>query len=506
MADRVHRLLAAVGLRDDVDAKLPAELSGGMRKRVGIARALVLAPELVLYDEPTAGLDPTNARLITELVESLKAEGASETALIVTHDLDFAQSVSDSDCRPDRRAHCPGRPARGHPRTRPCRRSRPSWRERRPDHGRAPTRRAGPRSSSGSGPSSWRASRCSSVSSTCWGGPRGCSSASTGWSRASARSAGSSRARRCGWQACRSAASARSGCPSPGRQGAGRCSRGAASRTGSGRIPWLGSRRSASSVTRSSTSPWEGRATACSRTARSSGPRSRSTPPAHPAGRGLLRNLVDLSGELCTGTLAAFRGARPGRTWRKRCGRSGASPPRSSADRGAPSPGLRPRSCGSALADAGETCAQVRGNRAPDRSGCWAIPGRPSRRRGGAGARRGPRGRGEGRTGCLREVEEGRGMLHALIYDEGRLLKDLEGVLARTGTLVAGRRAGRGRARRAPEGSRCRAGAAPRGDRGGRARAGGRPGADAGQRPPGAAGRPGAGDGSPGDRAELPRA
>ena len=68
IAERVHRLLARVGLRDDVDQKLPAELSGGMRKRVGIARALVLAPELVLYDEPTAGLDPTNARLITELV------------------------------------------------------------------------------------------------------------------------------------------------------------------------------------------------------------------------------------------------------------------------------------------------------------------------------------------------------------------------------------------------------------------------------------------------------
>ena len=94
VADRVHRLLARVGLRD-VDAKLPAELSGGMRKRVGIARALVLGPELVLYDEPTAGLDPTNARLITELVEGLKAEGASETAMVVTHDLEFARTVSD---------------------------------------------------------------------------------------------------------------------------------------------------------------------------------------------------------------------------------------------------------------------------------------------------------------------------------------------------------------------------------------------------------------------------
>ena len=95
VTERVHRLLGRVGLRDDVDQKLPAELSGGMRKRVGIARALVLAPKLVLYDEPTAGLDPTNARLITELVETLRAEGASETAMVVTHDLEFARTVSD---------------------------------------------------------------------------------------------------------------------------------------------------------------------------------------------------------------------------------------------------------------------------------------------------------------------------------------------------------------------------------------------------------------------------
>ena len=91
---RVHRLLERVGLRD-VDDKLPADLSGGMKKRVGIARALVLDPELTLYDEPTAGLDPTNARLITELVEGLKREGGSETSMVVTHDLEFARAVSD---------------------------------------------------------------------------------------------------------------------------------------------------------------------------------------------------------------------------------------------------------------------------------------------------------------------------------------------------------------------------------------------------------------------------
>jgi len=94
VAARVHAMLELVGLRD-VDGKLPAELSGGMRKRVGIARALVLEPELVLYDEPTAGLDPTNARLITELVEGFRARRVSETSMIATHDLDFARAVSD---------------------------------------------------------------------------------------------------------------------------------------------------------------------------------------------------------------------------------------------------------------------------------------------------------------------------------------------------------------------------------------------------------------------------
>jgi len=94
IAERVHAKLARVGLYD-IDDELPAELSGGMKKRVGIARAIVLDPELVLYDEPTAGLDPTNARLITELVEGLKGQGMTETSMIVTHDLGFARAVSD---------------------------------------------------------------------------------------------------------------------------------------------------------------------------------------------------------------------------------------------------------------------------------------------------------------------------------------------------------------------------------------------------------------------------
>jgi phospholipid/cholesterol/gamma-HCH transport system ATP-binding protein len=94
VAARVHTMLQLVGLRD-VDDKLPGELSGGMKKRVGIARALVLGPELVLYDEPTAGLDPTNARLITELVEGLKARRITETVTVVTHDRDFARRISD---------------------------------------------------------------------------------------------------------------------------------------------------------------------------------------------------------------------------------------------------------------------------------------------------------------------------------------------------------------------------------------------------------------------------
>jgi phospholipid/cholesterol/gamma-HCH transport system ATP-binding protein len=93
ITERVHHFLFLVGL-PDTDDLLPAELSGGMRKRVGIARALVMEPEVVFFDEPTAGLDPTNARLVAQLIAQLRT-GVCDTAIVVTHDVEFAELVAD---------------------------------------------------------------------------------------------------------------------------------------------------------------------------------------------------------------------------------------------------------------------------------------------------------------------------------------------------------------------------------------------------------------------------
>jgi phospholipid/cholesterol/gamma-HCH transport system ATP-binding protein len=90
---RVDELLALVGLTG-AEALLPAQLSGGMRKRVGIARALALAPDLLLYDEPTGGLDPITARTVDELILRLRAE-LGTTAVVVTHDLASAFRLAD---------------------------------------------------------------------------------------------------------------------------------------------------------------------------------------------------------------------------------------------------------------------------------------------------------------------------------------------------------------------------------------------------------------------------
>ncbi len=86
--------LAEVGLPTGVLGKRPAQLSGGMRKRVGLARALVMNPEVLLYDEPTTGLDPIVSDVINELMIRVKKQH-TVTSIIVTHDMKTAQKVAD---------------------------------------------------------------------------------------------------------------------------------------------------------------------------------------------------------------------------------------------------------------------------------------------------------------------------------------------------------------------------------------------------------------------------
>jgi phospholipid/cholesterol/gamma-HCH transport system ATP-binding protein len=93
IADRVRELLALVEL-EGTERLAPSALSGGMRKRVGIARALALRPSLVLYDEPTSGLDPLTARTVDELILRLRAD-LGVTSVVVTHDLDSAFRLGD---------------------------------------------------------------------------------------------------------------------------------------------------------------------------------------------------------------------------------------------------------------------------------------------------------------------------------------------------------------------------------------------------------------------------
>lgn len=91
---RVLELLAEVGLPENVVTKRPAELSGGMRKRVGLARALALNPEIVLYDEPTTGLDPIMSDVINELILRTR-KSHPVTSIVVTHDMNTAKKVAD---------------------------------------------------------------------------------------------------------------------------------------------------------------------------------------------------------------------------------------------------------------------------------------------------------------------------------------------------------------------------------------------------------------------------
>ena len=90
---RARELLSSVGMEKDVD-KLPSEISGGMQKRVGMARALALEPEILLCDEPTAGLDPITATEIGNLIVELKKR-RQMTAVVVTHDIRGAREFAD---------------------------------------------------------------------------------------------------------------------------------------------------------------------------------------------------------------------------------------------------------------------------------------------------------------------------------------------------------------------------------------------------------------------------
>lgn len=93
MADRVKQALERVDLVG-IDDRYPAELSGGMRKRAGLARAIALQPRYLLYDEPTTGLDPVTLRMVDQLIQKMRDE-LGVTSLVITHDMESAYRISD---------------------------------------------------------------------------------------------------------------------------------------------------------------------------------------------------------------------------------------------------------------------------------------------------------------------------------------------------------------------------------------------------------------------------
>jgi phospholipid/cholesterol/gamma-HCH transport system ATP-binding protein len=87
--------LRRVGLKADVADRLPAELSGGMQKRVGLARAIAAEPEIIFFDEPTTGLDPIMAGVINDLIREIVVEMGA-TAMTITHDMTSARAIADT--------------------------------------------------------------------------------------------------------------------------------------------------------------------------------------------------------------------------------------------------------------------------------------------------------------------------------------------------------------------------------------------------------------------------
>ncbi|TDE07178.1 ABC transporter ATP-binding protein [Flavobacterium sandaracinum] len=91
--NQIKEILESVGLSEAID-KMPSELSGGMRKRIGLARTLILKPEIILYDEPTTGLDTITSREISELVLEIQKKYKT-SSIIITHDMPCAKHTSD---------------------------------------------------------------------------------------------------------------------------------------------------------------------------------------------------------------------------------------------------------------------------------------------------------------------------------------------------------------------------------------------------------------------------
>jgi len=90
---RVEETLKDVGLLEAID-KMPSDLSGGMRKRAGLARTIIVNPEIMLYDEPTTGLDPITSREISELILTIQKKNKT-SSIIITHDMECARIASD---------------------------------------------------------------------------------------------------------------------------------------------------------------------------------------------------------------------------------------------------------------------------------------------------------------------------------------------------------------------------------------------------------------------------